>query len=77
MADGKVAFTNFDHTEANTLGSAILTEPNPLSGLDRLARQVAESGIKAVAGDIVVDDRLFDHFRVHIPYHTIRFRLRL
>ncbi|MGF6230330.1 D-alanyl-D-alanine carboxypeptidase [Inquilinus ginsengisoli] len=64
MADGKVAFTNFDHTEANTLGGAILTEPDPLSGLDGLARQVAESGIRAVSGDVVVDDRLFDHFRV-------------
>lgn len=63
-ADGKVAFTNFDHTEANSLGSAILTKPDPLAGLDLLAGQVAASGIKAVAGDVVVDDRLFDQFRV-------------
>jgi PBP4 family serine-type D-alanyl-D-alanine carboxypeptidase len=63
-ADGKIAFTNFDHTEANSLGSAILTQTDPLSGLDSLARQVAQSGIKAVAGDVVIDDRLFDHFRV-------------
>jgi D-alanyl-D-alanine carboxypeptidase len=63
-ADGNVAFTDFDHTEANSLGSAILTKTDPLSGLDILARQVAQSGIKAVAGDVVIDDRLFDHFRV-------------
>jgi D-alanyl-D-alanine carboxypeptidase/D-alanyl-D-alanine-endopeptidase (penicillin-binding protein 4) len=63
-AEGKIAFTNFDHTEANSLGSAILTETDPLSGLDSLAKQVAQSGIKAVAGDVVIDDRLFDHFRV-------------
>ncbi len=63
-ADGKVAFTNFDHTEANSLGSAILTKPDPLAGLDLLAGQVAASGIKAVAGDVIVDDRLFDQFRV-------------
>lgn len=62
--DGKIAFTNFDHTEANSLGSAILTQVDPLSGLDSLARQVAQSGIKAVAGDVIIDDRLFDHFRV-------------
>jgi D-alanyl-D-alanine carboxypeptidase len=63
-ADGRIAFTNFDHTEANSLGSAILTETDPLSGLDSLARQVAQSGIKAIAGDVIIDDRLFDHFRV-------------
>lgn len=63
-AAGKIAFTNFDHTEANSLGSAILTDIDPLSGLDALARQVGQSGIKAVAGDIIIDDRLFDHFRV-------------
>ncbi|CAN7689039.1 D-alanyl-D-alanine carboxypeptidase/D-alanyl-D-alanine-endopeptidase [Mesorhizobium sp. LjRoot246] len=64
IADGKIAFTNFDHTESNSLGSAILTQTDPLSGLDFLARQVAQSGIKAVAGDVIIDDRLFDHFRV-------------
>jgi len=61
---GTVAFTSFDHTEANSLGSAILTEPDPLQGIDELAAQVAASGIKTVSGDIVVDDRLFDLFRV-------------
>jgi D-alanyl-D-alanine carboxypeptidase/D-alanyl-D-alanine-endopeptidase (penicillin-binding protein 4) len=61
---GTVAFTSFDHTEANSLGSAILTEPNPLLGIDELAAQVAASGIKTVEGDVVVDDRLFDLFRV-------------
>jgi PBP4 family serine-type D-alanyl-D-alanine carboxypeptidase len=63
-ADGRIAFTNFDHTEANSLGSAILTEIDPLSGLDSLAMQIAQSGIKVVAGDVIIDDRLFDHFRV-------------
>ncbi|WP_404924972.1 D-alanyl-D-alanine carboxypeptidase/D-alanyl-D-alanine-endopeptidase [Mesorhizobium sp. ORM16] len=63
-AGGKIAFTNFDHTEANSLGSAILTESDPLSGLNSIASQVAKSGIKAVTGDVVIDDRLFDHFRV-------------
>lgn len=61
---GTVAFTSFDHTEANSLGSAILTEPDPLQGIDELAAEVAASGIKTVSGDVVVDDRLFDLFRV-------------
>ena len=64
LPDGTIAFTNFDHTEANSLGSAILTDTDPLAGLKSLARQVAAAGIKHVDGDIVVDDRLFDHFRV-------------
>ncbi len=61
---GTVAFTSFDHTEANSLGSAILTEPDPLAGIDELAEQVAAAGIKTVEGDVIIDDRLFDHFRV-------------
>ncbi len=59
---GEIAFTSFDHTEANALGSAILTKPNPLAGLDELARQVAASGIKALDGDVIIDDRLFVPF---------------
>lgn len=62
--DGTIAFTNFDHTESNSLGSSILTDTDPLAGLAALARQVAAAGVKKVAGDIVVDDRLFVHFRV-------------
>jgi len=61
---GTVAFTSFDHTEANSLGSAILTEPDPLQGIDELAAEVAASGITVVDGDVIVDDRLFDLFRV-------------
>jgi D-alanyl-D-alanine carboxypeptidase/D-alanyl-D-alanine-endopeptidase (penicillin-binding protein 4) len=62
--DGTVAFTDFDHNDANNLGTAILSPQDPLHGLDCLAQQVAESGIRAVAGDVIVDDRLFDTFRV-------------
>ncbi len=64
LPDGTIAFTSFDHTESNSLGSSILTEPDPLGGLKDMARQVAASGIKEVDGDVVIDDRLFDHFRV-------------
>ncbi len=62
--DDTVAFTDFDHCDANNLGSAILTKPDPLAGLDKLAAQVAASGITKVSGDVIVDDRLFKQFRV-------------
>jgi PBP4 family serine-type D-alanyl-D-alanine carboxypeptidase len=59
-----VAITDFDHNDANNLGSAILTAPDPLQGLNELARQVAASGIKKISGDVMIDDRLFKPFRV-------------
>jgi len=62
--DGTIAVTDFDHVDANNLGSAILTKPDPLAGLDKLAAQVAAAGIARVAGDVIIDDRLFDQFRV-------------
>ena len=64
LPDGTVAFTNFDHTESNSLGSSILAGTDPLAGIRALAGQVAASGIRSVSGDVVVDDRLFEHFRV-------------
>ncbi len=44
--DGTIAFTNFDHNEANSLGNAELTKPDPLAGYAALAHQIAASGIK-------------------------------
>ncbi|MGD9893589.1 MAG: D-alanyl-D-alanine carboxypeptidase/D-alanyl-D-alanine-endopeptidase [Dehalococcoidia bacterium] len=63
-ADGGIAFTNFDHNDANSLGTAILTPQNPLHGVDALAQQIHNAGIRSVAGDVIVDDRLFQRFRV-------------
>lgn len=57
--DGTVDFTNLDHNDANPLPGATLTPENPLTGLDDLAAQVKSAGITAVAGDVVIDDRLF------------------
>ncbi|MGI8772055.1 MAG: D-alanyl-D-alanine carboxypeptidase/D-alanyl-D-alanine endopeptidase [Acidobacteriaceae bacterium] len=59
-----VAITDFDHNDANNLGSAILTTPDPLAGLNKLAAQVAASGITKVSGNVIIDDRLFKQFRV-------------
>lgn len=65
LPGGRVAYTGFDHTDANELpGPATLTPQSPLAGLDRLARQVRASGIRKVAGDVVVDDRLWRERRV-------------
>jgi len=57
--DGTIAVSDFDHNEANSLGNAELTKPDPLAGYAALAHQIAASGIKEVAGDVVIDDRLF------------------
>lgn len=59
-----VAYTDFDHNDANALGTAILTPQDPLYAMDALARQVRASGITTVSGDVVVDDRLFRPYRV-------------
>jgi D-alanyl-D-alanine carboxypeptidase len=60
--DGSIAFTDFDHNEADSLGNATLVKPNPLAGYIDLAKQVARSGVKEVTGDVVIDDRLFQPF---------------
>jgi D-alanyl-D-alanine carboxypeptidase len=61
-SDGSIAYSTFDHNEANSLGNAILTRPDPLAGYRALAHQVAQSRITEIAGDVVVDDRLFPPF---------------
>ncbi len=62
--EGTVAFTDFDHVDANPLGGAILTKPDPLGGINELAAQIAQSGITEINGDVIIDDRLFDSFVV-------------
>ena len=57
--DGSIAVTDFDHNEADSLGNAELTAPDPTAGYAQLAQQIAAAGIKKVAGDVIVDDRLF------------------
>ena len=60
----RIAVTNVDHNDANILGSALLTPQDPLFALDQLAAEVRASGITVVSGDVVVDDRLFEAYRV-------------
>jgi D-alanyl-D-alanine carboxypeptidase/D-alanyl-D-alanine-endopeptidase (penicillin-binding protein 4) len=61
--DGTIALTAFDHNEADGLGNALLSAPDPLAGFNAIAAQVAAAGIKTVNGDVVIDDRLFDAFQ--------------
>lgn len=58
-ADGQIAFTNSDHTYADGGPSATLTEPDPLAGLDELARQIHAAGVRRMRGELLIDDRLF------------------
>lgn len=58
--DGQIAFVNSDHTYANGNADGELTEPDPLGGLNDMAKQVAASGIKHVRGDVLIDDRMFE-----------------
>lgn len=60
--DGTIAVSNWDHNEADELGNAVLTKPNPLAGYAKMARAVRASGITQVAGNVVIDDRLFTPF---------------
>ncbi|HZV04358.1 MAG TPA: D-alanyl-D-alanine carboxypeptidase/D-alanyl-D-alanine-endopeptidase [Gemmataceae bacterium] len=59
-ASGHLVFKNIDHTYA-TFGSTHpeLTDTDPLGGLRALARQVRDSGIREVEGDVLIDDRLY------------------
>ncbi|WP_407989452.1 D-alanyl-D-alanine carboxypeptidase/D-alanyl-D-alanine-endopeptidase [Kitasatospora sp. CMC57] len=57
--DGTVDFTSLDHTYANDVPGATLTPEDPLAGLDGIARQVRESGLTEIRGDVAVDARLF------------------
>lgn len=62
-AEGRIAFTDSDHTYANGNGKTELTEPDPLAGIRELARQIAAAGIRRVRGDVLIDDRLFEKAR--------------
>ncbi len=57
-----MAVTNFDHNDANNLGNAILSAPDPLQGYKDLAKQIADSGVTRITGEIIIDDRLFQPY---------------
>ncbi|KTD19077.1 serine-type D-Ala-D-Ala carboxypeptidase [Legionella lansingensis] len=70
LPNGTIAISNFDHNEANTLGNAILTSPDPLAGYKTLAKRVYDFGIKRVTGNVIIDDRLFVPFRYRNEFNV-------
>jgi len=58
------AFTagTIDHVYGDIAPNAALVPDDPLAGLDDLARQVAASGVTEIAGDVVIDTRLWNTF---------------
>jgi D-alanyl-D-alanine carboxypeptidase/D-alanyl-D-alanine-endopeptidase (penicillin-binding protein 4) len=60
-AEGTMAFKDHDHIYANfpSGSESEVTDTDPLAGLKALAKQVKESGIRRVDGDVFIDDRLF------------------
>ena len=59
-ADGTVDVTDLDHNDANAIPGATLTPEDPLTGLNDLAAQVKAAGINSIAGNVIVDNRLWD-----------------
>ncbi len=55
-----INFTKFDHVYANSLPGVILTKEDPLHGINELAKQVHQKGIKAINGDVLIDTSLFE-----------------
>ena len=68
--DGTVDYTDLDHTYANDFPGATLTPENPLAGINQIARQVRNSGITRVDGNVIVDNRLFKPEPVFVPVPT-------
>ena len=57
--EGVLLFKDEDHTYAGGNLKSEIVGTNPLAGLDHLAREVEAAGIREIAGDVIVDDRLF------------------
>ncbi len=57
---GEVVFRNSDHIYAGFGTEDLVTDTNPLMGLENLAHQIKEKGIKEITGEVLIDDRLFD-----------------
>ncbi len=55
-----IAYTKLDHINANEVPGVILTKENPLQGLNELAKQVRQSGIREIEGRVLIDISLFE-----------------
>lgn len=56
----QIAFTKLDHIIANEVPGVILTKEDPLHGINDLANQVYQNGIREIIGDVQIDDSLFE-----------------
>jgi serine-type D-Ala-D-Ala carboxypeptidase/endopeptidase (penicillin-binding protein 4) len=45
------------------LGDSELTDTDPLAGLNQLAKQIKDSGVTQVEGEVLIDDRMFARSR--------------
>jgi D-alanyl-D-alanine carboxypeptidase/D-alanyl-D-alanine-endopeptidase (penicillin-binding protein 4) len=68
LRDGRLGFNSLpelDHNYADTgfPGGALVKDSNPLAALDKLAAKLHAAGLRQVAGDVVIDDRLFATYR--------------
>lgn len=61
--DGKLQYTTSDHVDAGAFGECILVEGDPLAGLESLAQQVSDSGLRSIR-DVVIDTRLFEEMKL-------------
>ncbi|MFE5165050.1 D-alanyl-D-alanine carboxypeptidase [Streptomyces sp. NPDC056697] len=60
-AAGTLDVPDFDHYDTNAVpGMATITKEDPLAGIDDPARQIADSGVRRVDGDVIIDNRLWD-----------------
>ena len=57
-----MAVTNFDHNDANNLGNAILSSPDPLQGYNVVTPNILVSRVTRITGEIIIDDRLFEPY---------------
>jgi len=60
MGSDAIKYTKMDHIIANYAPGVILTKGDPLAAIKILSKQVKESGINKIQGDILIDDRLFE-----------------
>lgn len=58
--EGKFLFRDNDHTYSGSHFDGEIVSADPLAALDHLARAVQAAGIKAITGDVLVDERFFE-----------------
>jgi D-alanyl-D-alanine carboxypeptidase/D-alanyl-D-alanine-endopeptidase (penicillin-binding protein 4) len=67
LPDGRIAYTGIDKTIGDGKSGKRVNIPAQdfRAGINQLAVQALRSGIRAVQGEVVIDDRLFKTSRVH------------